>query len=383
MKPLAQRAQTIRPFHVMDILARARARETAGASIIHLEIGEPDFATPAGIVAAGINALQQGHTHYTSACGLPALRAAIAAHYAPLAIDPERVIVTPGSSGALQLAAAALIDPGDEVLLADPSYPCNRQFVLAFGGVPKLIPVGADSAYQLNAQLIREHWGPRTRVVIVASPSNPTGSLLAPTQLAEIISEVTRRDGAVIIDEIYHGLVYDGAAATAASYSDQVFVVNSFSKYYGMTGWRVGWLLAPLSAVPALDRLAQNFFLAASTPAQYAALAAFTPTVQRELERRREVFRARRDYLVPTLRELGFTIPIMPAGAFYIYAGCEALHTDAAALARELLDHTGVAITPGLDFGEHRAAQHVRFAYANDLAKLQEAVQRMRDYFAA
>ena len=305
----------------MDILARARAREAAGASIIHLEIGEPDFATPPDIVAAGIDALRQGRTHYTGACGLPALRAAIAAHYAPLAIDPERVIVTPGSSGALQLAAAALIDPGDEVLLADPSYPCNREFVRAFGGVPKLIPVGPDSGYQLNAQLIREHWGPRTRVAMLASPSNPTGSVLPPTVLAEMISEVTRREGAVIIDEIYHGLVYDGSAATAAAHSGQVFVVNSFSKYYGMTGWRLGWLLAPAAAVPALDRLAQNFFLAASTPAQYAALAAFTPAVQRELERRRDIFRARRDYLVPALRELGFAIPRIPAGGILYICG--------------------------------------------------------------
>jgi aspartate/methionine/tyrosine aminotransferase len=381
MKPFARRLTRIEPFHVMDILARARAMEAQGRSIIHMEIGEPDFPTADGIVQAGIAALQAGHTHYTPALGLPELRAAIAASYpAHARPDPGRVVVTPGASGALQLIFAALINPGDQVLMADPGYPCNRHFVRLFEGEAVSIPVEAATAYQLNADLIRRHWTKRTVAVLLASPSNPTGTLISSDEMAEIVRTVAELGGVLIVDEIYHGLVYGEEAVTALSHSPEVFVVNSFSKYYGMTGWRLGWLVAPAAYIPSIDKLAQNIFLASSSVAQYAALAAFTPGVQKELAQRRNIFRERRDYLLPALRELGFIIPVVPTGAFYIYADCSKFTDDSQALAVDLLERAGVAITPGLDFGSHRASRHVRFSYANTLENLREGVSRLQGH---
>lgn len=381
MIPLADRLAGIEPFQVMDILARARALEAQGRSIIHMEIGEPDFPTPAPITAAGIAALQSGKTHYTPALGLPELRAAIAHSYPPAARpDPARVVVTPGASGALTLIFAALLNHGDQVLLADPGYPCNRHFVRLFEGEAVNIPVDAATGYQLNAELIRRHWSSRTRAVLIASPSNPTGTIVAPDELAQIVRTVEELGGVLIVDEIYHGLTYGTEAVSALSHSSKVFVVNSFSKYYGMTGWRLGWLVAPRDAIVALDKLAQNIFLASNTPAQYAALAAFEPEVQAELKRRRDIFRERRDYLLPELRALGFAIPVTPAGAFYLYAECARFTSDSEVFARELLEQTGVAITPGLDFGVNRPRQHVRFSYANTLDNLREGVRRLRDH---
>ena len=381
MKPFAARLSRIEPFHVMDILARARAMEKQGRSIIHMEIGEPDFPTAEGIVQAGIAALQAGHTHYTPALGLPELRQAIAANYIPAAHpDAGRTVVTPGASGALQLVFATLINPGDQVLMADPGYPCNRHFVRLFEGEAVTIPVDAATAYQLNADLIRRHWTPGTVAVLLASPSNPTGTIIPPAEMTEIVRTVEKLGGVLVVDEIYHGLVYGGEAVTALSYSPDVFVVNSFSKYYGMTGWRLGWMVAPASYIPAIDKLAQNIFLAPSTVAQYAAQAAFTPAVQAELLRRRDVFQERRDYLLPVLRELGFGIPVEPQGAFYLYADCSRFTSDSRAFALDLLEQAGVAITPGVDFGSHRAGQHARFSYANTLENLREGVSRLGQY---
>jgi len=383
MKPIASRLSHIQPFYVMDILARARAMEAQGRSVIHMEIGEPDFPTAEGIVQAGIAALKAGHTHYTPALGLPELRTAIAQSYVPAArVDASRVVVTPGASGALQLIFAALINPGDQVLMADPGYPCNRHFVRLFEGEPVAIPVDATTGYQLNANLIRRHWTKHTVAVLLASPSNPTGMLVPNGEMARIVRAVAELGGVLIVDEIYHGLVYGAVANSALTHSPDVFVVNSFSKYYGMTGWRLGWLVAPLVFVPAIDKLAQNIFLASNTPAQYAALAAFTPEVQRELQCRRAIFHERRDFLLPTLRELGFVIPVVPEGAFYLYADCSRFAADSQALALDLLERTGVAITPGLDFGVHLPERHVRFSYANTIENLREGVKRLREFLA-
>jgi aspartate/methionine/tyrosine aminotransferase len=374
----------IEPFHVMDILARARALEAQGRDIVHMEIGEPDFPTPAPVVAAGIAALEAGHTHYTPALGLPELRAAIAASY-PAAARPEpsRVIVTPGSSGALTLAFGVLINPGDEVLMADPGYPCNRHFVRLYEGRAQLIPVDAASNYQLTAELIAQHWTAKTRAVLVSSPSNPTGTLVSDAEMARMAATVRERGGVLIVDEIYHGLTYDGhAARSALALGADIFVVNSFSKYYGMTGWRLGWLVAPAPYVEAVDRLAQNIFLAASTPAQHAALAVFTPAVAVELERRRAEFEARRNFLLPALRTLGFRIPVTPEGAFYLYADCSVFTQDSEAFARALLEQEGVAITPGRDFGVAAPARHVRFSYANTQARLEEGVRRLARFLS-
>lgn len=380
---LARRLAGIEPFHVMDILARARAIETQGRSVIHLEIGEPDFPSAGRIVQAGIEALQRGDTHYTPSLGLPQLRAVIAASYAPaFRPDPRRVIVTPGASGALTLIFAALLSPGDQVLMADPGYPCNRHFVRLFEGEPVGIPVEASTSYQLTAELIRAHWTERTVAVLLASPSNPTGTLVAEDEMRRIARTVQELGGVLIVDEIYHGLTYDVDAMSVLKHSDQAIVVNSFSKYYGMTGWRLGWLVAPGDYIPALDKLAQNVFLAASTVAQHAALAAFAPEVKAELDRRRDVFRQRRDFLLPALRALGFEIPVTPQGAFYLYADCSRFTDDSERFANELLEIAGVAITPGLDFGRHLPGRHVRFSYTNTLENLEEGVRRLTRFLA-
>ena len=374
-RTLADRLHDIAPFHVMEVLARARALEREGRNIVHLEIGEPDFPTPPTVVEAGIRALRDGHTHYTPALGLHELRAAIACRYQE--VDANCVAVTPGASGALQLALGVLLDAGDEVLIADPGYPCNRHFVRLGGGVARLVPVGPDTGYQLTAQHVAEHWSERAKAVLLASPSNPTGSVIPDYELRAIIDATHARGGEVIVDEIYHGLTYGIRPQSALAYTRDAFVVNSFSKYYGMTGWRLGWLVAPARFMSAIERLAQNLFIAANTPAQYAALAALADDTQPELERRRAVFESRRDYLLPALRSLGFSIQVTPQGAFYLYADCSAFTDDSAAFARAVLEQAGVAITPGIDFGKNRARQHVRFSYANTLEHLEDAVARL------
>lgn len=364
----------------MALLARARELEAAGRSIIHMEIGEPDFVTPDAIAAAGAAAIRDGQVFYTPATGLPALRQAIADFYLErygVALPAQRIIVTPGASGALLLATAALINPGDQVLLADPGYPANRHFVRMMDGEPVGIPVGPDSNYQLRCAHLEQHWGPRTAAALVATPSNPTGTLIPPEELQAMAAFAAAQGGALIVDEIYHGLVYEDVAQTALKWRDDVFVINSFSKYFNMTGWRLGWLVVPERYVDAVDRIAQNVFLAAPTPSQFAALAAFEPATLALLDARRDEFRARRDYLLPALRALGFGVPQLPQGAFYIYANCAALTADSFAFARDLLEQAGVAITPGIDFGRHAAAEHVRFAYTRPVPLLREGVERI------
>ncbi|MFN2309223.1 MAG: pyridoxal phosphate-dependent aminotransferase [Gammaproteobacteria bacterium] len=379
---MARRMADIQPFHVMALLARARALEAAGRSIIHLEIGEPDFPTAAPIVAAGQAALSAGFTQYTPAAGLPALRAAIAAHYREQAIevDPARILVTPGASGALQLVLSALIDPGREVLMSDPGYPCNQNFVRLVEGRAVRVPSDAADGYQLTPELARAHWTVQTAALLVATPANPAGTLLSPEQLAQLYALARERGAALIVDEIYQGLSYDVQPRSALAIADDIFVINSFSKYFGMTGWRVGWVVAPPSHVEALERLAQNLFLAAPTLAQHAALAAFTAETRAILDARRQIFAERRDYLLPALRELGFEIPVVPQGAFYLYAGCGRFSNDSFGFCHALLEQAGVAITPGIDFGSHRAHTHVRFAYTASLERLQEGVARLRGY---
>ena len=381
----AARIADIGPFHVMDILARAQSLEAAGRDIIHLEIGEPDFPTPAPIVEAGIAALRAGHTHYTGALGLPALREAIGRFHATrwqCAVEAERVVVTPGASGALLLALSLLAGPGDEVLMADPGYPCNRHFTRFCDARAVTVAVDASSAFQLTLEHVMRHATAATRAVLIASPANPTGTAIPPAELARIRDWCSAQGVALIVDEIYLGLTYDGGEHSAARWDD-VFVVNSFSKTFLMTGWRLGWLVAPAWALPALERLAQNLFLAAPTPAQHAALAAFLPATLNELDTRKAELRARRDYLLSALRERGFHIPATPQGAFYLYADCSRFTRDSHAFAGQLLDQAGVAVTPGVDFGQHHAARHVRFAYTQPLARLAEAVARLERFLQA
>ncbi|MBK1717587.1 aminotransferase class I/II-fold pyridoxal phosphate-dependent enzyme [Thiocystis violacea] len=366
----------------MRLLGRARELDASGRSVVHLEIGEPDFPTPAPILAAGQGALAAGLTHYTAAAGLPALRQAIADDYRRrygVAVRPSRVLVTPGASGALQLVFSALLEPGDRVLLADPSYPCYRQMLRLMGGEPVMVPLGSEADGGLTVERLESAWTPGIRAVVVASPSNPTGSILALETLGQIQTFCRSRGAALIVDEIYRGLVYGVADESALSLDGRdLYVINSFSKFFGMTGWRVGWVVGPEDAVAVMDRLAQNLFIAANTPAQHAALAAFDPDTRPILEARREVFRQRRDCLLPALRGLGFTIPKPPDGAFYLYAGLpEGVAMDSMRFATRLLEEAGVALAPGRDFGDHAADRHVRFAYTRELEVLDEGVRRI------
>ena len=382
---LARRMAGIAPFHVMELLARARELEAQGRDIVHMEIGEPDFPTPPAVVEAGRAALAAGRTRYTPALGLPELRAAISDHYRDhygVAVPLERIAITPGASGALQLALGVLLDPGQKVLMADPGYPCNRHLVRFCNGEPVSVPVGPESNYQLHADHLEAHWDDATRAAMVATPANPTGTLLDLGELRALSDAAGARGGALLVDEIYHGLVYGTAEVTAATLADNTLVINSFSKYFGMTGWRLGWMVVPPALLRAVERLAQNIYLAPSTPAQYAALAAFRPEVLAELEQRRTEFARRRDQLLPALRELGFAIPVNPAGAFYLYADSRRFGADSQRLARALLEEAGVAVTPGIDFGDHRAADHLRFAYTTSGARLEEGVARLARWLA-
>lgn len=376
----ARRLDSVNPFQVMAILARARELESAGHDVIHMEVGEPDFATPAPIVEAGIRALQEGRTFYTPAMGIPELRAAIAGWYRSrygVTVDPRRICVTPGASGALLLALSALCDGGSSVLLPDPTYPCNRHLVGLLEAEAIGIPVGPDSRYQLTAEHIATHWRADTVAAMIASPANPTGTLIAPDELRRLHAAVSAQNGALIVDELYHGLTYGVDAPTALGVADDIFVINSFSKYFQMTGWRLGWLVVPDAYIDATERLAQNVYLSAPTVAQYAALAAFEPDTVAELERRRALFHQRRDALIAALTPLGFRFPVEPEGAFYLYADVSALTDDSFAFARELLETAHVALTPGKDFGVHQQASHVRIAYTADVARLEEAAARI------
>jgi aspartate/methionine/tyrosine aminotransferase len=374
----------IEPFHVMAILARAREMEARGRDVVHMEVGEPDFPTPKPIVEAGRAALEAGHTHYTAAAGLPGLRQAISGYYQSrfsVEVDPGRILITPGASGALQLVLAALVDPGERVLMPDPGYPCNRHMVRLFGGEAVSLGVKASQDFALSNDQVIRNWDGKTRALMVATPANPTGRVLTLQQLRFLYEAVRAPNGLFIVDEIYQGLVYDGPVETALALGEEsLFVVNSFSKFFGMTGWRLGWVVAPREYVPALDRLAQNLFLAAPTLSQHAALAAFAGDTLAILEERRQLFQQRRDYLFEALTALGLRIQGRPEGAFYLYADVSAFTDDSFDFARRLLEETAVAITPGCDFGSHRAEKFVRFAYTTDLERLELGVERIRTF---
>jgi aspartate/methionine/tyrosine aminotransferase len=380
---IARRMDGIAPFRVVEIASRARELEAAGRAVIHMEIGEPDFATPEPIVAAGIAALRNGCTHYAPALGLPELRQAIADFYRSrygVTVPAARVVVTTGSSAALLLALATVVNPGARVLMTDPGYPCNRHFVRLLDGVPDTVPVGEDTGYQLTPELVDRHWTDDTAAVMLASPANPTGMLVSQPNLDAIAALVRRRGGVLIVDEIYHGLVYGADCPSALNAPGDVFVINSFSKYFCMTGWRLGWLVVPDAYCDAVERLAQNLFIAAPTPAQHAALAAFAPATIATLEDWRREFQARRDFLLPALTALGFRVRCVPEGAFYIYADCSSVAADSYVFAHDLLERAGVAITPGIDFGDHHAARHVRFAYTCSMDQLRDGVIRVAEY---
>ena len=388
---ISSRAERIEPFYVMEVAkaASALAREVAHTErpMIFLNIGEPDFTAPPLVQEAAARAVRHGATQYTQALGLEALRERISAWYRQrfgVAVPARRIVVTAGASAALQLACLALIEAGDEILLPDPSYPCNRHFVSAADGTARLVPTTAAERFQLTADKVEAHWTDRTRGVLLASPSNPTGTSIAPHELRRIHEVVARRGGITLIDEIYLGLSYDDAfAQTALAIDDQVISINSFSKYFNMTGWRLGWLVVPDALVPVIERLAQNLFICASTVSQHAALACFEADSIAEYERRRAEFKARRDWFIPQLNALGLTVPVMPDGAFYAWADCSAfaqkLGIDGSwDFAFEAMKRAHVAVTPGRDFGSAETGRFVRFSTASSMGHLQEAVERLK-----
>ncbi|MFZ6748095.1 pyridoxal phosphate-dependent aminotransferase [Undibacterium sp. Ren11W] len=382
-KNLASRLVNIAPFHVMELAKMAAELEKQGRNIIHMGIGEPDFTAPQVVIDAATQAMQNGNLQYTSALGLPELRAAISDYYLKyyqLTVPSSRIIVTAGASAALLLACAALVEPGAEVLMPDPCYPCNRHFVAAFEGTPHLVECGPEVGFQLTDEMVQKHWTRLSKGVLLASPSNPTGTSIPRAELAKIIATVKAKQGFTIVDEIYQGLTYNDETFSALSLDDEVVVINSFSKFFNMTGWRLGWLVVPESIVPQIEKLAQNLFICPSTVAQYAALACFSDATMSIYEHRKAEFLRRRDYIVPALKSLGFEVPVTPDGAFYVYADCSRFSDDADQFTKDLLEKAGVVIVPGLDFGPYTARKYVRISYATSMENLQEAVLRIKNY---
>ncbi len=388
---ITRRAQAIEPFYVMEVAKQAteiaRAAAHGDRPMVFLNIGEPDFTAPPLVQEAAERAVRDGRTQYTPATGLPELRERISGWYAErfgLAVPARRIVVTAGASAALQLACLALIEAGDEILMPDPSYPCNRHFVSAAEGRAVLLPTTATERFQLSADKVAQAWGDHTRGVLLASPSNPTGTSIAADELRRIHDIVAGRGGITMVDEIYLGLSYDEAFGhSALALDEQVISINSFSKYFNMTGWRLGWLVVPEALVPVVERLAQNLFICASTVAQHAALACFEAPSIALYEQRRAEFRARRDWFVPALQGLGLPVPVMPDGAFYAWADCRAACRRLGVagsweLAFELMHRAHVAVTPGRDFGQAETAHFIRFSTASSMAHLQEAVSRLR-----
>jgi len=382
----ADRVAMIEPFRVMDIIARAGELELAGHDVVHMEVGEPDFPTPQAIVNAGQQALADGNTKYTMAQGLPQLRSLLSEQYQEwygVTVDPARIFVTSGGSGALLLVTAMLLDVGDGLLMTDPGYPCNRHFLHTFQAEPQLVPVTSGERFQMTPALLEQYWQNNTRGALIASPSNPTGSVIPVADLKQILKLIEQRNGHLIVDEIYHGLNYgDSANVSVLSLSSSAFVVNSFSKYFGMTGWRLGWMVVPDDAIEIAEKIAQNLFICPSSIAQHAALAAFSPDAKAEMERNKSEFRRRRDFLVPRLRELGFGVPIMPEGAFYVYAKLPVGMGTSEQFSKMLLEKYHVAVTPGTDFGTWLAEDYVRFSYSRDIETLRKGTDRISDALA-
>lgn len=379
-RPFAKRLADIEPFRVVEVLTRAKQLAAEGVDIVHMEAGEPDFSTAEPVIRAAQQALAEGATHYSQAQGIPPLKQALAGYYRQeygLDIPPRRIIITPGASGALLLVASLLINPGDGMLMTDPGYPCNRHFMRLVEGEGQLVPVGPEDRYQLTAAAAAAHWRTNTIGALVASPANPTGEILDRQQLEALFALVQERNGHLVVDEIYHGLCYEGTAPSILEITDQAYVINSFSKYFGMTGWRLGWMVVPEAAVEPLEKLAQNLFISMSTMAQHAALAAFTPETRAILDQRRDTFAQRRNYLLENLRRLGFDIPNTPAGALYLYANISRFSQDSSSFCMQLLEQHGIALTPGLDFGFYRANEHVRFAYTTSMEQLEKGIARL------
>ena len=386
MSQLANRVEQISPFQVMAILGRAKEIQAQGVDVIHLEVGEPDFVASEAVKNAGVGVIEQGLTGYTSATGLPQLKQKIAAHYQDkyqVEVDPNRIIVTPGASGALQLLASLMVDAGKNVLMPDPCYPCNRHFLIQVGANANLVATSAADNFEIPIEKIDKLWNKSTTGMWLASPANPTGAVLSKAYIQSALNKVTHLGGHLMIDEIYQGLVYEGEDFTALSLSDDIFVINSFSKYFAMTGWRLGWIVVPEWAIEAATKLAQNFFISAPTISQYAALEAFSESSMDEFEQRRLMLDERRKLLVSGLEGMGLK-PVVPAqGAFYIYVDVSSITDNAMSWCLDLLEAEAVALTPGADFGKEQAHKYVRFAYTCDTSRLQQALARIKAFIEA
>jgi aspartate/methionine/tyrosine aminotransferase len=376
----ALRAAEIQPFVVMDVLARAHRLEAAGRRVVHMEIGEPDFTATPQVVEAAVRALRDGRTAYTATLGLPALRQAIAQHYQNrfgIRTSDSRIAITSGASGGLLLTLALYVNPGDEILVPDPGYPGYRHMVRAFEGSARALKVSPASNFQPTLAMVRAAWGRRTRGLLLGSPSNPTGTVISRPELEKIARFVAQRGGVLMVDEIYQGLVYGGNPATAIDLPGEVVIVNSFSKYFCMTGWRLGWVVLPQKRIREFEKLAQHLFISAPTVAQHAAVDCFLPESIAILEQRRAEFQRRRDFLLPAIEGAGLKVPAIPSGAFYVYADCG---SDGKRFAFDLLEREGVAATPGIDFGSNQTKRYVRFAYTQGMADLEEAALRLKRY---
>ncbi len=374
---LTRKADRIEPFYVMELLEQAREIERTGETVVHLEIGEPDFQTPEAVKRAAIQAIQENRTFYTESLGLPALRERIAGHYQKVhgvSVSPERIVITSGTSGAFLLLSTVLLSRNRNLLLSDPGYPCYKNFGVLAGARVNAIPVSEDSGFEIRVEDLRDLKG-LPHVLLIANPSNPTGTLYGPDNLGQLWDFVSEKKGVMVVDEIYSGLTYGENFRTALVISDDIIVVDGFSKTYAMTGWRLGWVVVPPALVRPIQKVAQNVFISAPTISQYAAIQALDAIT--EVEQMRRVYRERRDFLLPELTRLGFSVPVEPQGAFYIYAGIENWKLDSMEFVQRALHEAKVALTPGYDFGLFRADSHVRFSFANSLEELRKGCRRL------
>ena len=386
MLKFSDRANAITPFYAMAFSEKASALEAKGHHVVRLNIGEPDFGTPGPVGQAMQDVMEKAELPYTSALGLPALREAIAGFYLQrhgVAVNPNNVVVTAGASAALLLVSAALVNHGDKVMLADPAYPCNRQFIRSFGGQLQSIPAGAEQRFQLTPQSVQANWQSDTKGVMLASPSNPTGTSVPESDLAAVCDFVKSRDGWRIVDEIYLNLSHHGHAQTVLAFDPDAIVINSFSKYFGMTGWRLGWCVVPDDMVPVMERLAQNLYICPSTPAQYAALACFTPETLNVCEGRRDILLHRRQRVLDGLKQAGLSVDVEPDGAFYVYINVTSTGLNAMTFCERLLEEQHVALTPGNDFGGATGDDYVRLSFAASETALDEGIKRIGTFLAS
>jgi len=379
---ISRRTKEMTSFIVMDVLERANEMEREGADIVHLEVGEPDFDTPACVKAAACTALDEGHTHYTHSLGLYELRECISSTFQKtyrISVDPDQILVTSGSSPAIFLVFAALLEKGDEVIISDPHYACYPNFIKFVGGVPVTIPVFEEDGFQYRPAAIREKISPNTKAIFINSPSNPTGNLLSVDRMQEIAAMVEKPDAPYIVsDEIYHGLVYEGKEHSILEFSERAFVINGFSKAYAMTGLRLGYVIAPQEFIRPMQKISQNFFISANAMVQRAGIAALQEAGD-DVVRMQQTYNKRRQFIIARLKELGFGITVEPTGAFYIFANAKHISNDSYKLAFDILEKARVGVGPGIDFGKNGEG-YLRFSYASSMENIKEGMNRLQKY---